>query len=423
MAFTPNQTLYAMYIIATVESNCTWTSVNYNDPITLGIMQWYGSRAAGMLRESKTADPEGWARFAAAAPALAQQVEQNNIDFTQRYITRAEGNAFVEYANRKEQHKAQQTLWESDCKSYEQTCNNYGFPQNNIKERIFFMSMWHQSPASAVQVLGSTSATASLDLLHSTALNHNVLGRYQNRYNTVYNMLKNWDGTSAPPDFGQTSEPITTEGGDKPTITPTPAKKRWIQLNGDNLYLHDGDKTTTFLKSSAQNWFESLDNGKPITGGQQPETPPTPPAPDQSKGQKVYDLYKSWTGRFAYSQAGGRLDPLHTGYGDCSSTIWRAYQDALGVNVGTWTGQMAQKGTRVAISGQDSADNAIKKAEVGDLILFAWSGYNPSYDHVEMYTGDGVHCLGHGGPGNGPIQKDLRTQMNGAYMWEVRRYV
>lgn len=283
--------------------------------------------------------------------------------------------------------------------------------------------MWHQSPASAVQVLGSTSATASLDLLHSTVLNHGVLGRYQNRYNTVYNMLKNWDGASAPPDFGQTSEPIVSEGGDKPTITPTPAKKRWIQLNGDNLYLHDGDKTTTFLKSSAQNWFESLDKGKPITGGQQPETPPTPPAPDQSKGQKVYDLYKSWTGHFAYSQAGGRLDPLHTGYGDCSSTIWRAYQDSLGVNVGTWTGQMAQKGTRIAISGQDSADNAIKKAKVGDLILFAWNGYNASYDHVEMYTGDGVHCLGHGGPGNGPIQKDLRTQMNGAYMWEVRRYI
>ena len=137
MAFTSNQTLYAMYIIATVESNCTWTSVNYNDPITLGIMQWYGGRAAGMLRESKTADPEGWARFAAAAPALAQQVEQNNIDFTQRYITRAEGNAFVEYANRKEQHKAQQTLWESDCESYEQTCNNYGFPQNNIRNAYF----------------------------------------------------------------------------------------------------------------------------------------------------------------------------------------------------------------------------------------------------------------------------------------------
>lgn len=422
MSFTTNQTLYAMYIIATVESNCTWTSVNYNDPITLGIMQWYGGRAAGMLRESKTKDPEGWARFAAAAPALAQQVEQNNIDFTKRYITRAEGNAFVEYANRGEQHKAQQALWESDCASYEQTCNNYGFPQNNIKERIFFMSMWHQSPASAVQVLGSTSATASLDLLHSTALNHNVLGRYQNRYNTVYNMLKNWDGQSAPPDFGQSGSVDESEGGNKPAITPAPAKKRWIQLNGDNLYLHDGNKTTIFLKSSAQNWFESLDNGKPITGGQQPETPPTPPAPDQSKGQKVYDLYNSWAGRFAYSQAGGRLDPLHTGYGDCSSTIWRAYQDALGVDVGTWTGAMVGKGRRIA-SSADGIDAALARAQKGDLILFNWSYNNPSYDHVEMYSGDNAHCLGHGGPGNGPTLKDVRVQMTGAYNWEIRRYI
>lgn len=423
MAFTNNQVLYAMYVIATVESNCTWTSVNYNDPITLGIMQWYGPRAADMLRRSKTADPEGWTEFATAAPTLAMQAEADSIDFTQRYVTRAEGNAFVAFASRKQQHEAQQNLWEADCRSYEKTCDNYGFPGNNIRERIFFMSMWHQSPQSAVQVLGSTSATASLELLHSTCLNHVVLGRYVNRYNTVYNMLKNWDEQSGPPDFGQSGAPIVSEGGNKPTITPTPAKKRWIQLTGDNLYLHDGDTTTIFLKSSAQNWFESLDNGKPIGGGQKPSEPPTPPPAGETKGEKVYKLYKSWEGRFAYSQAGGRLDPLHTGYGDCSSTIWRAYQDALGINVGTWTGQMAGMGTRVAASGADSVESAISKAKTGDLILFAWAGYNASYDHVEMYTGDGTHCIGHGGPGNGPIVKDLRTQMNGAYMWEIRRYV
>lgn len=420
MAFTDNQRYYCMYVLATVESNCTWTSVNYNDPITLGIMQWYGGRAAGMLRESKTTDPDGWTRFAAAAPTLAQQVEQNNIDFTQRYITRAEGNAFVEYANRKEQHKAQQTLWESDCKSYEQTCDNYGFPQNNIKERIFFMSMWHQSPASAVQVLGSTSATASLDLLHSTALNHGVLGRYRNRYNTVYNMLNDWDGTSAPPDFGQSGSVDESEGGNKPPIQPTPEKTAWIQLNGDNLYLHDGGKTRTFLKSTAQNWFETQTAGKPITGGQTGGGTPEP-APSGS-ADKVYALYLSWQGRFAYSQAGGRLDPLHTGYGDCSSTIWRAYQDALGIDVGTWTGAMAGKGHRIA-SSADGIDAALRKAQKGDLILFNWSYNNPSYDHVEMYSGDGAHCLGHGGPGNGPTLKDVKVQMTGAYNWEIRRYI
>ena len=33
---------YAMYVIGEVESNWNWQSVNYNDPITIGMMQWYG---------------------------------------------------------------------------------------------------------------------------------------------------------------------------------------------------------------------------------------------------------------------------------------------------------------------------------------------------------------------------------------------
>lgn len=422
MAFTDNQRYYCMYTLATVESNCTWTSVNYNDPITLGIMQWYGIRARNLLIRGRDHDAAGWEQFQSAAPTLAQQVENNSASnyWSTRYITRAEGNAFITWANRKEMHAVQETQFMDDVQEYEATCDNYGFPNGNIKERIFFMSMWHQSPASALRVLGSASATADLSRLYSTALNDTVLGVYRNRYTTVKQLLDSWDGTSAPPDFGQSGSVDESEGGNKPAIQPTPDKTAWIRLNGDNLYLFDNGKTRTFLKTTAQNWFETQTVGKPITGGQ---TGGGTPAPTPSgSADKVYALYLSWQGRFAYSQAGGRLDPLHTGYGDCSSTIWRAYQDALGIDVGTWTGAMAGKGRRIA-SSADGIDAALRKAQKGDLILFNWSYDNPSYDHVEMYSGDGAHCLGHGGPGNGPILKDVKVQMTGAYNWEIRRYI
>lgn len=411
-----------MYVLATVESNCTWTSVNYNDPITLGIMQWYGIRARNLLIRGRDHDAAGWQQFQSAAPTLAQQVENNSDSnyWSTRYVMRSEGNAFIAWANRDEMHAVQEAQFMDDVQDYEATCDNYGFPNENVKERMFFMSMWHQSPASALRVLGSASATADLSRLYSTAINDAVLGAYNNRYTTVKRLLEAWDGTSAPPDFGQSGSVDESEGGNKPTIQSTPDKTAWIQLSGDNLYLHDNGTTRTFLKSAAQNWFETQTAGKPITGGQ---TGGGTPAPTPSgSADKVYALYLSWQGRFEYSQAGGRLDPLHTGYGDCSSTIWRAYQDALGIDVGTWTGAMVGKGTQVYHSDRNSVADAIAGSHAGDLLLLAWSWRNPSYDHVEMMTG-GAQCIGHGGPGKGPVYKDAATQMQGAVMWEIRRYV
>ena len=40
MPLTDSQKLYAMYVIGEVESHWNWGSVNYSDPITLGMMQW-----------------------------------------------------------------------------------------------------------------------------------------------------------------------------------------------------------------------------------------------------------------------------------------------------------------------------------------------------------------------------------------------
>lgn len=58
-----NQSLYAMYVIGKVESNNNWSSVNFHDPITIGMMQWYGTRAYGLLNRGRSADPTGWSNF------------------------------------------------------------------------------------------------------------------------------------------------------------------------------------------------------------------------------------------------------------------------------------------------------------------------------------------------------------------------
>lgn len=135
----------------------------------------------------------------------------------------------------------------------------------------------------------------------------------------------------------------------------------------------------------------------------------------------IVELYVSWMGRFSYSQSDGRLDPVANGYGDCSSTCWRAYKDAANIDCGTWTGDMVSKGKEIA-SGSGSG-LPIDRMEPADLVLFNWDYYNPTYDHVEMYVGKNQFA-GHGGPGNGPTLKpDACSYAASAHDWQVRRYV
>ena len=65
---------------------------------------------------------------------------------------------------------------------------------------------------------------------------------------------------------------------------------------------------------------------------------------------------------------------------------------------------------------------------VGDLVLICWNAVtspgNTSYDHVEMYMGEGK-LMGHGGGSahpTGPYWKDdMIAYMRNVATWEIRR--
>lgn len=417
-----NNALFAMYVLGTVESNCDWGACNYVDAITMGMMQWYGTRARDLLERGRTADPDGWAAFATAAPMLARQVQANAIDWTTRYLSTAEGNAWKAWAQRDENHVFQEAQWEADWNGYQSTMDGHGFPTGNVKERIMWACAYHQSPVQARRVLASCSATATLELMYTTILADRVLGQYRNRYATAYGLLKTWDGTSAPPDFGQASKPSDRPGGDRPGIDGKPGSTAWIQLQGDNLIYHSGDGTAFFVKGSAQTWVYRTSESTEPSGGQ------TGGGSSSGSGSEDAARVVAWLrariGRYAYSQGAGRLDPDSSGYGDCSSVCWRAYQDVLGIDVGTWTGQMAGRGTRVCGSSDTSVSDAIARVHAADLLLLDWGAYTQAWDHVEMFTADGKdETLSHGGPGNGPNLFAASGEMNMASRWEIRRYV
>lgn len=414
---------YAMYVIGEVESNWNWTAVNYNDPITIGMMQWYGTRAAALLNRIKNEMPTAYGQLASSLRSDIESHDAGSTWWTSRYLNRDEGNSIITVFQDEENHVIQENQAIADFEGYIATLENWGMSQSYPKPLIFAMSMYHQSPASAGQVIATAGGSADLDRIYGVCMNHGVLGQYRNRYNTVYQRLKDWDGESDPPDFGQSGDVDTTPGGNNPGIGTETSKLGYIIQNGDMLILYGRDeyaKGVVFYPASGQTWVNGYNaDGTDIEGGNEGGGTET-----GSEAQNaICDLYRSWENKFAYSQGAGRLDPTSSGYGDCSSTVWFAYQQIAGIDVGTWTGAMAGKGTKVA-SGYSGDNLPIEDMEPADLVLIMWNGWNGSFDHVELYMGNN-ELWGHGGPGDGPNQTttDARNYPRNMYYWEVRRYL
>ena len=390
---------YAMYVIGEVESNWDWTSVNYNDPITIGMMQWYGTRAAALLNRVKDEMPAAYVQLASSLRSDLESHVASAGYWDTRYLTKAEGNSIITVFKEEQNHVIQENQAIADFEGYIATLEGWGMSQSYPKPLIFAMSMYHQSPASAGQVIATTGGSADLDRIYGVCMNHGVLGQYRNRYNTVYQRLKDWDGESNPPDFGQSGDVDTTPGGNTPGISTEKSKLGYIIQNGDTLILYGRDeyaKGVIFYPASGQVWINGYNaNGTDIGGGNEGGG-----SESGSEAQNaICELYRTWLDRFAYSQGAGRLDPISSGYGDCSSTVWFAYQQVAGIDVGTWTGAMAGKGTKIA-SGYSGDNLPIEDMEPADLVLIMWNGWNGSFDHVELYMGNN-ELWGHGGPDYG----------------------
>ena len=414
---------YAMYVIGEVESNWNWTAVNYNDPITIGMMQWYGTRAAALLNRVKDEMPTAYGQLASSLRNDIEAHAASDTWWTTRYLSREEGNSIITVFQEEQNHVIQENQAIEDFEGYISTLESWGMSQSNPKPLIFAMSTYHQSPASAGQVIATAGGSADLDRIYGVCMNHDVLGQYRNRYNTVYQRLKDWDGESNPPDFGQSGDVDTTPGGNNPGISTEESKLGYIIQRGDMLILYGKDeyaKGVTFYPAGTQKWINGYNaNGTDIGGGNEGGGSET-----GSEAQNaICELYRSWENRFAYSQGAGRLDPLSSGYGDCSSTIWFAYQQIAGIDVGTWTGAMAGKGTVIG-SGYSSDPLPVDDMQPADLVLIMWNGWNASFDHVELYMGNN-ELWGHGGPDNGPNQttSNARNYTQYTYYWEVRRYL
>ena len=432
MAWDDQHKKVAIKVIGTVESNMDYGAINYNDPITVGIAQWYGTRAAGILEKMRATavwnasslglsdvDLKGLSRHASNDPWWNTYYLDRYDDVNLRKALRAST-------------AIQDTQLIVDIESYRGAASSVGVDsESNTDAFILWACAYHQSPRSALQVAVNGGGGVSLRQMYSNILAHGVLGQYKSRYEKAYAIISSGDtsGVGSAGGGGNAgigngglinsngSQSITIDGGEL-VITVDNTNTLFGETKWGNvpLYPCGVNKWKAKLNDITANVQVSVEN----QAAANPGGAPVPPGGGDA-GAKALQWMLARQMKFTYRQAPGRLNPDSSGFADCSSTIYRAYMDTSGINPGTWTGDQYFRGSAVIERGRGNMSAAQKAlCKPGDVIVMSWGGGYPHTDHVEMFMDSG-HTIGHGGPGRGPHINNI-GMLSGTSWWTVRRH-
>ena len=432
MAWDETAKKVAIKAIGTVESSMRYDSINYNDPITVGIAQWYGPRAANIIKKMGAAHAT---EFAGVEQSLKGDLSSHGNDgwWENRWLTRTEGNSLLPLLRAGVKEQDAQLV--ADLEAYFQAARNVGIdPNTNTDSFIYWCVAYHQGPRYAIRVANNVGGNASLDAFHHATLNDGVLGKYPNRYNQAYQIIKTKD-TSGVSSAGAPGAQHLGNGGSGGANSGGSNAGSLGSVWGDGSgLLHmstSNGVVTAYPTGNSRQWVTGANKvssgGSPAVpgnaGGAAPGGGAVPGGADAaSKRYAVYKWMYDRQYKFTYLQAPGRLNPDQSGFGDCSSTIYRAYMDTVGINPGTWTGDQYNRGTEVVRGYGHPTPAQIGQMTTADMIVISWGGGYPHTDHVEMYTGDGSHTIGHGGPNRGPHINSI-FMLDDAAWWTVRRHI
>jgi hypothetical protein len=422
----------AVKAIGQVESSLNYAAINYNDPITVGMAQWYGTRAAAILNRMRAAHPTEYARVDAGLRSRLETVSEGSSSWNTYYLSRQAGDSLRDLLLASKDIQGDQIV--KDLESYFSVAKQYGInPETDTDAFILWCVAYHQGPRYALQAANNYSG-GGLNAMYNAIMSNGVLGQYYNRYNGAKNIIANKDtsgvdvgasGVSTPGNggsVGENNQQVSIEGG-----------KVVITADDSNILTMRSKFGTHRLYSRGHNLWE-VNIGEivqNITGGQAG-------APNQgggggggavpsdgSNGAKALAWILARLGKFAYCQCPGRQDPDHSGITDCSGLMYAAYKATSGTFVGTWTGDQYFRGQAVIERGS-GAMTAAQKALLrpGDMIVMAWRSTGsvyPETDHVEMVV-DQNTTVGHGGnPYYGPVKKSIDI-LSATRWWTVRRH-
>lgn len=432
MAWDATAKKVAVKAIGQVESSLNYAAINYNDPITVGIAQWYGTRAAAVLNRMRTAHPAEYARVDAGLRSRLETVSEGSSSWNTYYLSRQAGDSLRDLLLASKDIQGDQIV--KDLESYFSVAKQYRIsPETDTDAFILWCVAYHQGPRYALQAANNYSG-GGLNAMYNAIMSNSVLGQYYNRYNGAKNIIANKDtsgvdvgvaGVITPGNgggVGQNSQQVSIDGG-KVIITADDSNILTMrsQFGVHRLYSRGHNLWEVNIGEIVQNIVNGQSGATTPGGGGGGGGTPS----DGSNGAKALAWILARLGKFAYCQCPGRQDPDRSGITDCSGLMYAAYKATSGTFVGTWTGDQYFRGQSIIERGS-GAMTAAQKALLrpGDMIVMAWRSTGsvyPETDHVEMVV-DQNTTVGHGGnPYYGPVKKSIDI-LGATRWWTVRRH-
>lgn len=407
----------AINTIALVESGGAYDAINYRDPITVGAMQWFGSRAAGILIRIRN-EGNAW-EAGGVLSTLNNQLDTHGPSswWSSRWLTGEEGQALkpILRAN----HEVQNNQAIDDINGYRDSAVRLGMnPDTNTDAVIFYCVMYHQTPARANRIVNTAGATSSIDRLYAVCMNDGTFGQYRSRYTNALNTIKSGIAPDII-DINDDDRPISDGDGSNENPAGNDNNQALtsishITIQGDMLVVRTQDGKDMFAYPATMGRYvlsgTRSDVGAPVPTGPDDTGIPDPPPPSgdvAGRRQTVKNWAESNLGVFGYTNDSRRLDIEASGWGDCSAFTRAAYSK-VGVKLGLLTSAQYSQGTRIS----SSLNFSESQMEIGDLVFIQWS--NPRWnsgkitDHVELYVGNDT-LIGHPGSGKGGRKTSLAT--------------
>ena len=426
----------AVNVIAKVESAGAYDAINPRDPITVGLMQWFGSRAANLLNLIRETNPSSWPSSGALSGLtsdLNSHVDSNG-NATSWWVGRwLNGDEIVALKPvLRANHEAQHQTISQDIDDYRAAAERIGMnPDTNTQAVIFFCVMYHQTPARAISIVNAAGVSSSIDRLYAVCMNDSTFNNYRTRYTQARDMIKSGDAGDLI-DIGDTGAP----GGDgdpdiDDALNRLKGSIKYLSTVGDTVHieLRDGNTIISVPDGRGRFLLPAYQEGRgetvPGSGEDIPLDPnaPGPDAPSSIKRQALIDWGMARLGKYSYTNGPARTDPERTLATDCSGFVKACYGAVTGIKLAQITSGQYTQGRRLY---HDNWNMDFATLRPGDLIYFKWK--NPAWqspkatDHVEMYKGNG-DSIGHPGPGKGPRVLGLAPQLANALHFWVQRHI
>ena len=325
MAWDATAKKVAIKAIGQVESSMDYSAINYNDPITVGIAQWYGTRAAAILNRMRSAHSAEYARVDSGFRSRLESVPESDSSWNTYYLSRGVGDSLKPLLNASKDIQGDQIV--KDLENYFSVAKQYGInPDTDTDAFILWCVAYHQGPRYAFQVANHYSG-GGLNEMYSDIMANGVFSRYSNRYTQAKNIIAGKDTSGVGE--GGISANTPGNGGS------IGENSQSVNVSGGKLIISADDSGILTLRSKFGNyqmyshghnlWEVNLKDIQEKIVGQSPQANAgggggggTPAPGGSSKGAAALAWVMARLGKFAYCQWPGRQDPDNSGTTACS---------------------------------------------------------------------------------------------------------